>query len=49
MEGEVALVCHLMEEGAGESLEDLVEALGVENSRIGQIWKDVLPRLNRLM
>ena len=47
LEEEVALVCHLMEAGAEESPGDLIEALGVENSHIGQIWKGVLPLPNR--
>ena len=47
MEEEVALVCQLMEAGAAASPGDLVEALGVENSHIGQIWKGVLPLPNR--
>ena len=49
MEEEVALACRLMEEGAGESPEDLVEVLGVKHSHIGQIGKGILARLNRLM
>ena len=36
MEVEVAWVAHLVEEGAVEFPEDSVEALGVENSHIGQ-------------
>ena len=49
MEEEVALACRLMEEGAGESPEDLVEVLGVKHSHFGQTGKGVLARLNRLM
>ena len=36
MEEEVALVWHLMEEGAVESPEGLVESLGVGNNPINQ-------------
>ena len=50
MEEEVVLVCHLMGEGVVESPEDLVEALGVGTSHIGQIWKEgVLPHFSRLV
>ena len=46
---EVARVGHLVEEGAEEVVEVLLEALGEEKSHIVQTSKEVIPGFNRLV
>ena len=46
---EVARVGHLVEEGAEEVVEDLIEALGEGKGHIAQALKEVIPGSNRLV
>ena len=46
---EVARVGHLVEEGAEEVVEDLIEALGEGKGHIAQTLKEVIPGFNRLV
>ena len=45
----VARVGHLVEEGAEEVVEDLIEALGEGKGHIAQTLKEVIPGFNRLV